>query len=127
MARVRRTSASAYASIIRNGLLSAQRWLVYKELYLNGPLTGKQVQDKVFVRNGVQAWRRLPELRELGVVEEVGEVRDTESGRVMILWDVTDGLPKDLPKRVKSSERIVQLEQRVSDLEDRLIALGEVI
>jgi hypothetical protein len=45
---------------------------------------------------------RFTELRELGVLNEVGERLCKVSGRMCIVWDVTDALPiSDLPKKKK--------------------------
>jgi hypothetical protein len=98
----RRTSIEAYQAILSEGLLSRLRWFVYDLLYHHGPMTGNQLIDRVKTRKNTGAFNtRLSELRDLGVVYEVGEVKDPITGRQVILWDVTEKLPKKVEKPKK--------------------------
>jgi hypothetical protein len=102
--RKRRTSIQVYHEIRDNGLLSQRRWEVYRWLYHNGPATGREAilgarkQDHGPVISQTRA--RLTELRDMGVIEELGTVNDKVTGNEVILWDVTDKLPRPLPPRV---------------------------
>lgn len=97
---VRQTSIDAFNAIKDSGLLSTRRWQVYEYLFKNGPCTAKQVTGNL--RSGLQDSggynTRLSELRRMGVVQEVGKVECPESGHNVILWDVTDKMPKKLHK-----------------------------
>ena len=96
--KVRRTSAKAYNTIKEEGLLSKARFAVYEHLFRFGPMTASQIaQEKQFrVKGSVCA--RLTELRNLGVAEEIREVVCPISNQTVILWDVTDRLPRDIAK-----------------------------
>lgn len=93
---VRRTSREAYEKILREGLLPNRRMQVYEWLYERGPATAREV-ERAFILDGNHHGRhvnkRLPELREQGVVEELGERQCAVTGENAILWDVTDALP----------------------------------
>lgn len=105
----RRTSIEAYNNIKENGLLSERRWQVYSVLFDIGPATGGEVFKEMKKRYGMlvptnsNTTTRLGELRNCGVVEELGERECSVSGQRVILWDVTDRLPTKLekPKKIK--------------------------
>lgn len=67
---------------------------------------------------------RLSELRDRGVVKELGEVKCPISGHQVILWDVTKDLPANPPRKVSKLEaaraRIKELEAKVDELEYKL-------
>lgn len=92
---VRQTSKAAYNAIRTNGLLSKRRWQVYDFVYHHGPCTAKEVTSAL--RKGDEDSggynTRLSELRDAGVVVEVGTRKCASSGHTVILWDVTDSLP----------------------------------
>lgn len=99
---VRQTSIDAYNTIKENGFLSRARWLVYDALYKNGPLTRSEVDSVLTMgcyKSHVSA--RLCELRDMGVVSEIGERQCSVSGQNVILWDVTSKLPIKLKKQKK--------------------------
>ena len=87
---VRETSAAAYHEIVESGLLSKRRLQVYEYLYRNGPCTARQVSEGV-----PGGWKRLGELRDLGVVAEIGQTVCGVTAKTVILWDVTSDLPKE--------------------------------
>ncbi len=89
--RVRKTSFRAFSTILNQGLLSRIQELVYSSLYWHGPLTGAELNRQL---SGSGYHKRLSELRDLGVVEELGEYRCEVTGHMVILWDVTDALPR---------------------------------
>ena len=90
---VRQTSAQAYRNIKLNGLLTERRFEVYEFVYENGPCTAKDVVmglDTDAVTRGSGTFNgRLSELREQGVVEEVGTTICPHSGQEVLLWNVT--------------------------------------
>jgi hypothetical protein len=98
----RYTSIQAYWKIRDEGLLSEQRWLVYAALWRScSVLTGTQISALIpgSISNNVRT--RLSELRDLGVVREVGVGPCPITGQEVILWDVNHGaLPGSLkPKQ----------------------------
>lgn len=100
-------------------MLSAKRWQAYDALYRSqGCLTHNELQARIdeefygdathgraVYRNNIVA--RLGELRDMGVVVEVGEKECSISGMTCIAWDVTDKLPRKLPKTVKQSKTTI--------------------
>jgi len=96
--RVRQSSKDAWKKIKENGLLSWTRWKVYHLLYMNGPLTGREINDIHKTNSG---HKRLSELRNLGVVQEAGKKICSITGMNVIAWDVTDRLPIALPDKDK--------------------------
>lgn len=90
--QIRQTSIDAYNNIKANGLLSEMRFRVYEALFINGPLTGKEL-DKMLGTDS--AHKRLSELKALGCIDDSGELTRTckVSGERVIEWDVTDRLP----------------------------------
>jgi len=100
---VRQTSIDAYNAIKNNGLLSHRRWQVYDILFRLGPLTGREVFNKIENGFTTHTAARLTELRNLGCISEIGRRICSVTGMEVILWDVTDRLPLKLekPKRHK--------------------------
>jgi hypothetical protein len=95
---------------------------VYAWLYQHGPATGGQI-DQALTKH---AHKRLPELRDQGVIEELREVECPVTGHNVILWDVTSELPKDYinkqsgrPSRKQLVEEIRQLRRENADLRQR--------
>lgn len=97
---MRRTSIEAYQKIKYSGLLKGRRMEVYEWLYHNGPATGTQVSNGLLKRNcnSANVRARLNELREMGVVYEVDEVKCPCTKQTVIQWDVTEKLPREIPK-----------------------------
>ena len=95
---IRKTSIEAYHTIKENGLLSEKRQRVYEILFNHGPLIGAEVAEiykRKFGRTAASETirNRLTELRNAGVVSEVGRSIDSNTAMKVILWDVTDKLP----------------------------------
>lgn len=105
MVAVRQTSLQAYNEIQANGLLSHMRWVVYDCLFRHGPLTAHEL-DKYLAKPGetkTSYHKRLSELRDMGVVAEVGERPCSITNMTAVLWDVTDKLPmRYVPQKSKA-------------------------
>jgi len=109
MKRIRQTSIDCYRQIEAEGLLSKRRWEIYNILYHHGPMSSNETFDYSKLK-GVDGYRhnanaRMTELRDLGVVMEIGTKVCSKTGRTVIEWDVTDLLPKKLIKPTKK-ERV---------------------
>ena len=126
---IRTTSLKAYSQIKTEGLLSPIRERVYDFLFHNGPLTGTELNARLKSPVGITIpgyHKRLSELRELGVVREVGERICRVTGRNAIAWDVTETLPVPIaeavacpkPTKAENTEILKILEhwQRLADL-----------
>lgn len=135
----RQTSIDAYQEILSNGLLSDRRFEIYKILYKTGPMTANEISEYMRGRNyakGSNAHARLCELRELGVVKEVAEVKCSITGMTVIQWDVTDSLPKKLEKKAESSlwiffpkmreEKILWFKTKVEAQKEKQNSSGEI-
>lgn len=100
----RRTSIEIYHKIESNGLLSKKRWEIYRILFKHGPLTSNEVfqfSDAKGFDHRHNTNARMSELRTMGVAEEVGEKICTVTGVNVLLWDVTDKLPRKIMKSKK--------------------------
>lgn len=90
---VRQTSLETHREIAAKGLLKNQRGLVYRWLIRVGPCTaGELAQEMSAHCNGLaeirhMVSRRLPELRDRGVAQEVGDRVCRVGGRKSIVWD----------------------------------------
>ena len=91
---VRLTSIDAYNRLKSSGALSRKRWHVYELIYEYGPGTSAEILEHWirFHPEGVltQSRARFTELRDLGLVHELGTVVCRMTGHSAILWDVTD-------------------------------------
>jgi len=118
---IRKTSRIAYKQIQEQGLLSQRRFEVYEALFYHGPLTANEAREHIgghVPLNSVSP--RMAELKDRGVVVEVGEKICSVTGKKAILWDVTDSLPVEPPKRETSKEKIAKLEAENTELKKRL-------
>ena len=125
MNRVRQTSIDAYNNIKQNGLLARKRWEVYDYLFHNGPCTARSMVKSLTEQGITLGWSctgRLSELREAGVVIELGTVKCPETNQTVILWDVTSlATPIKPPKKLN---RIKELEAEIERLRGILAAHG---
>ena len=130
--KVRQTSIEAYHIIERQGLLSRRRWQVYSTLFQNGPITATQIADQMpgykSPSKGNNVHARLCEMREMGCVEEIGETVCPLTKMRVILWDVTDQIPRKFNKDHKKTKDQIILEQaeRIKELEHQLSLRGLV-
>lgn len=114
MTHVRQTSIEAYRQIEAEGLLSKRLFEVYRTLFDHGPLTYSQVilelgKTKHFVSTSSYQ-SCLCNLRDSGVVMELGTVECPVTKRTVILWDVTDALPSSRQVRTKREEILRKIE-----------------
>lgn len=119
---IRQTSIDAYNKIKQNGSLSSRRWEVYDVLFKYGPLTGNEAIEKLKEEGkgaktfDTNSHSRLSELRQLGVIYEVGKKVCNVTGMNVILWDVTNNLPKKLEKQKTKDQIIKELQQEIKQL-----------
>jgi len=110
---VRLTSQKAYKAIRDNGLLSRMRFRVYEQLHNHGPQTGSEVNYSLRCGSG---HKRLSELKELGVVEEIGTRPCRITGENAIVWAVNDRLPKSLQTTAVRRPTKKQLAQFLAEM-----------
>lgn len=116
---IRETSIAVYHQIQEEGLLSDRRNQVFKCLWEHGPMTQNETYIKLNVPNLQQSsiMPRFAELKDLGVITDIGKRICTITGRMVLEWEVTGDLPV---KKSKASFK----EQKEEILMD-IIALGE--
>lgn len=105
VAAVRSTSLLIYEEIMASGLLTFQKALVYRQVFLHGPLTGREV-TKMLAEPGETATsyhKRLSELRDLGVIKESPARICAVSGNLALTWEVTGALPVKRGRRPPSA------------------------
>lgn len=112
----RKTSKEALKEITSKRLLPIRRLQVYEHLFRHGPATAQEVEKSFLDRGfgeGRHVNKRLPELREQGAVEEVGERKCEVTGQIAILWDVTSALPHPMPKKSgsKKAQRTYEIKE----------------
>ncbi len=109
----RRTSRKVYEQIKQEGLLSERRMEVYRCVFLHGPLTAMEAFEKLKLNTNQSG--RFTELREMGVLTELGSRKCSITGREAIIWEVTNKLPKNVKTRLsKKDKRILELENALT-------------
>jgi hypothetical protein len=102
---MRDTSVEAWRYIQDSGVLSKRRLEAYSALFQYGPRTAGELETLCEHRG---MWKRLSELRDLGVVKECGKRPCRVTDRNAIVWDVTSAMPQALRiKRPKRNSRHV--------------------
>lgn len=94
---IRHTSKEAYRTIKENGLLSEKRLQIYEILYNHGPLTYNEIFKILQGHSNIASANigaRLNEMKKMGCIIECGIKSCSVTGMNVILWDVTDKLPR---------------------------------
>ena len=104
--KVRQTSIDCYNEIKQTGLLSKRRLEVYEALLYSAPCTSSEAIRNAKTTFGVfGVSSRFTELRDLGVIYEKGEKKCSITGRNVIEWDLTDRLPVNVKKTIKTKKQ----------------------
>ena len=108
----RQTSIDCYHQIKAEGLLSKMRMMYFEAVYENSPCTGAEAFDaieragKLTKKSSRLERTRFTELRDMGVIKEVGTRPCKISGRNALVFDLTDNLPTKLePVSTKKQRR----------------------
>jgi|TARA_R110001583_G_scaffold56221_1_gene170027 hypothetical protein len=106
---IRQTSIDCYNQIKSEGLLSTMRFKVYEAILNNAPCTsGEAFATMTTKENQIsQSRARFTELREMGVIYEVQNRKCTITGMNVIEWDLTDKLPINIKKSIKTKKHRV--------------------
>lgn len=115
------TSVMALRQQLASGALSRERFRVWDALAMHGPMTGREVDDRL---KTVSAHKRLIELCDLGVAEIVGERTCKVTGRIAVEWAALERLPVGEVRKSKTRSR-KELEQEVAELKAKLERLEE--
>ena len=102
----RQTSIDTFVQIKNEGLLSKMRLKVYKAIFNKAPCTSAEAMEGIMTPDNVlsQSRARFTELRDRGVIKEIGKRLCKITGRNVIVWDLTDMLPVE-PQRVNVRPR----------------------
>lgn len=131
---VRATSIETYRQISESGLLSQRRLEVYKAICKCEPCTSGEA-IKYMSEHGIQhshiaqSRGRFTELRDLGVIKEVGVRACAVSGRKCIVWEVTGDLPQGDIHKTKIDKKLLydfDLRGALSDFADVVNKAKEV-
>ncbi len=109
---IQTTSIQTYDAIKNSGLLSDKRMKVYDIFYENPQgLTGTQVSN-IFkskfpsAEHSETIRNRITELRDMGVLYEVGIVECEYTHRNVMKFALTDNLPVPLPKKLTLQQKV---------------------
>ena len=106
---VRKTSIDCYNQIKAEGLLSTMRLKVFNAIVISEPCTSSEAM-KLVESKSLGFGSRFTELRDRGVIEELGTKICTVTGRNVIEWGVTGNLPKTIVKtsKFKPSQKTIK-------------------
>lgn len=109
---VQKTSVQTYHAIKNSGILADKRMKVYDIFYENPEgLTGTQVSN-IFkqlhptAQHSETIRNRITELRDMGVLTEVGLVECEVTKRQVMKFMLNDNMPVPLPKKKTLNERV---------------------
>lgn len=116
---VQKTSVETYHSIKNSGLISEKRMKVYEILYENPQgLTGTQVSE-IFkekypsAKHSETIRNRITELRDMGVVLDMGVVECEFTNRKVLKWCTSDNLPLKIGKKSTLKEKVDEILEQV--------------
>ncbi len=102
---MRQTSIEAYHKIKDNGLLSKLRFIVYECIFRHQEITQSEcwnlLKESHGIKNSSHITPRFAELKNLGVIEEIGTRPCQISGRNCITWSTTGNLPVKFERKSK--------------------------
>ncbi len=134
--RVRQTSRLAFEHLVASGALPNRRREVYAEIYKHGPGTSAEILRHRLEANPIevltQGRARFTELRNAGLIEELGTVECTVTGRQAILWDVTSqvtpgAFQAEATTRKPDAELLELARRAVRRLEEAAIDHGDLL
>ena len=108
-AKTRQTSIDCYYQIKAEGLLSKMRFLYFEGIFNSAPCTSGEAYKAMKMGKTLSGGERLErtrftELRDMGVIREVGTRKCNVSSRNSIVWDLTDKLPTKLEHTSKKNK-----------------------
>ncbi len=113
---IRETSREALRIILANGLLSKRRTEIYEALVEYGPCTGNELFRRIPASKRINAnvVTRLGELRDMGIVKEVGTRICEVTGKRVLVWETTGVVPssphvKKVPERARLRNEVEAL------------------
>lgn len=106
----RQTSIDAFRQIQESGVLGKYQFMIYNALFEAGPLTSMEVTVQCGRSgNDVRSISpRMAELRDMGLIIEVGKKQCSITGRTVLAWDVTSKIPNGERIKKKTSKQIIE-------------------
>lgn len=112
---VQKTSIETYHAVRKSGILADKRLKVYEILYAHPEgLTGTQVSN-IFkqmhptAQHSETIRNRITELRDMGVVSEIGTVECEHTKRQVMKFMLNDNMPVPLEKKKTHNERVEEV------------------
>ena len=104
--KTRQTSIDCYNEIKNSNLLAKRRFETFDAIFKSAPCTRQEALEHTNPFNALSlSAARFTELRRLGVIYEV-RVRECKvTGRNVIEWDLTDRLPVNVKKTIKTKKQ----------------------
>lgn len=114
---MRSTSLDTYRDIVASGLLGKMQLSVYKYIFANGPLTGRELDEGMAKAGETRTsyHKRLPELQRSNVVDVVGKRVCKVTGRVSMEWDVSGKTASKPSKRKSRADRYKDVIMKMAD------------
>ncbi len=129
----RKTSIEAYNAVLHSGMVGNRHKEIYRIIYAHGPMTANECFNMLAkglgddFRFDSNTRSRLTELRERGLLQELGTRPCTVTKRKCILWDVTDECPSKLEPKKTKDQIIQELQKQIDTLKaDRDRLLGKL-
>lgn len=106
----RQRSAEAYRQIRESGLVEKRKKEVFDLIWNHGPMTGAEVARRIKAKRNVWSQsesirNRISDLRDMGLLIDVGGERDPDTGKMNTLWDWSGEMPE------KPEEKLTKYEQ----------------
>ncbi len=131
---MRESSIQAYGIIVASGLVGESQQAVWRFLagHPDG-LTGRELESYMSTDGSteVNAHKRLPELRDMGIVREMPPRRCSITSMIVSVWVALDAKPHEPPPKVvrapRSKKEIERLKDEWKVERDELIEQNETL
>ena len=112
-------SRLTFEAIVAHGLLRRAHLAIYRFIYEHGPITRNKL-DAALCPGKANPWpsRRLVEMERMKVLAVVGQ--DETGPHRMDVWDVTERMPEDQPKRETLRETIRKIVLGLEEVVDSM-------
>lgn len=93
---MRSTSIAAYHKSVEDGTITKRQREVYNYIKLSGPISGRSLGKAI-----PGAWKRLSELKAMGLVTDHKTTKDFVTGKIVHLWEVSNQSVISIPPQPK--------------------------
>lgn len=121
---IRETSREAYNKIVESGAMGRQRCDVLRALIMCEPATSGEIAECLdrypigvrYKQPRHTVSRRLPELRDVGVVREHDPRKCAMTGTKQIVWSVTGDMPAAKPRPPTRAQLVAEVERLTAEV-----------